>query len=110
MVSDRPMDSGDGTVACNGGGGQGADVPELPFGRTPWQMHMGLPVKMLDVNLSSPGALDNYQWADIPMADDTGWGAAPDPEIIGFGGPGTSEIPGENWRDNCMKAVNYTYF
>lgn len=81
------------------------------YARTPWQMHEGDGVLLLDKALEGFGTVDNYDKAKIPLATDKGWAAAPNPEIIGFGGPGKSKIDAsKGWKHHCQKAVDYTYF
>lgn len=74
--------------------------------RTNWEMNAGKGVFLLEKAVSGLGSKDNYLKANIPDESDSGWGPAPDPATINFGGPYESAIP----KGNCRMAVDYTYF
>ncbi len=80
---------------------------ETGVSRTSWQMHKGKSVLPLASKLTGENEEESYVLAVIPSETDSGWGDAPDPDIIGM--DVRSEIPGE-WTLNCQKMVDYTYF
>lgn len=94
--------------------------------RTPWQMHDGfdqfdsagkvIPIPFEPSCLTffynglhySPGhgALCEFDVAEVPEQSDFNWAPAPDPDIIGFGGPSASKLP----DSACRLAGDFTYF
>ncbi len=50
--------------------------------RTPWQMHYGAPLQYLGFESASYGDSTEYIFESIPPAQDSGWGPAPDPDVI----------------------------
>lgn len=75
--------------------------------RTPWEMHRDpVPYGATGTSWSTHGAVVAYTWAEVPAADASTWGPAPNGEYIGFGGPTFSRLSGLP----CRGAVDYTYF
>jgi hypothetical protein len=77
--------------------------------RTPWQMHYGAPLQYLGFESASYGDSTEYIFESIPPAQDSGWGPAPDPDVIKL-----KEISAECFIVDpiyhCRKVVDYTYF
>lgn len=73
--------------------------------RTPWQQHDGFEEVGFTFSCvpTEHGDPCEYQDSSIPPADDIGWVGAPDPDIIGFGGPSASEL------SQCWTG-DFTYF
>lgn len=91
-------------------------LPTVSFAqtRTSWQMHDGLevtgtnPLGLVPFSCAPAfhGANCEYDVATIPGAIDTGWGPAPDPDIIGFSiGSRVCSAP-----ITCMGYGDFTYF
>lgn len=73
-----------------------------------WQMHTGKGKVTYGADLD-PKALGGdleawFQHADVPLEDDAGWHAAPNPASIAFEAVSTLETA------ECKKAVDHTYF
>lgn len=92
--------------ACLGFAFASSSVLAQAATRTPWQKHDGGSPVQLSKKLDAHGALAAYEHAEIPAEGDRGWGAAPDGETIGFGGPQASNLKSKP----CMEWVDYTYF
>lgn len=73
---------------------------------SPWQMHHGGGLKTFGVRIPTALAILEYNYADnIPSQNDTGWIAAPDPDIINFNVYSTlCEVA------KCRKAGEFTFF
>ena len=83
--------------------------------RTPWQMHNGLevtggnPLGLVAFSCAPAQHGDpcEYDVVTIPPGNDAGWGAAPDPDIIGF-----SYYPSRvcSAPSSCLAYGDFTYF
>lgn len=82
--------------------------------RSPWQMHDGLevtgvnPLGLVAFTCAPAvhGDICEYDVATVPPAFDAGWGAAPDPDIIGFSIPSrVCSAP-----ITCFAYGDFTYF
>jgi len=92
--------------------GDACDDPGPPsLDRTPWEMFR--PANVIPTTgWSGPythGHASLYAFApDIPESEDSGWGPAPDPAIIGFGHNDFSRLDEAGYA--CWDAVDFTYF
>jgi PKD repeat protein len=80
--------------------------PGAPATRTPWEMHHGEGIVEWGVESPQHGAPMEYDYATIPSADDPGWSAAPDPEVINY-----QQVPSTLCDVcDCRYGGEFTYF
>ncbi len=77
--------------------------------RSPWQRHYGAPLQPLGFKSDSYGDSTEYLFESIPTANDTGWGPAPNPDVIKFN-EASAECFIVDPIYNCRRVVDYTYF
>jgi PKD repeat protein len=80
--------------------------PGSPATRTPWEMHHGGGIVEWGFESPQHGHPIEYDYATIPSADDPGWGAAPDPEVINY-----QQVPSTLCGVcDCRYGGEFTYF